>query len=196
MSVMAAGFAEWGPVVTAMHIGQRTLPSDSRILTNSFMAPPTPEQITAYHEAGHAVVALAQGRAVQRVSIVPNETRLGACEIKKGRVKPSDDDLETAILIFLGGLAAEARFTGRYGWGGAAQDLTEIRSMCLSRAGNEKRADKLARRMLDKVEHLLDQPGHWEAVKRIAAELQKSTTISGRAARHLFDDAIRQLDRN
>lgn len=158
------------------------------------MSAPTTEQITAYHEAGHAVIALAQGRAIQRVSIVPNESRLGACEIKKGRVNPPDDDLETAILIFLGGLAAEARYTGRYGWGGAGQDLEQVHSMCLSRAGNEKRAEKLAGRMLDKVEHLLQLPGHWNATKRIAAELLKSTTISGRAARHLFDEAIRDAD--
>ncbi len=160
------------------------------------MSSPTPEQITAYHEAGHAVVALALGRAIQRVSILPNESRLGACEIKKGAVKPSDDDLETAILVFLGGLAAEARFTGVYGWGGAAQDLQHVQSMCLSRAGNEKRADKLARRMLDKVEHLLQQQGNLMATERIAAELLKCTTISGRAARQLFDEGQQRAARN
>ena len=158
------------------------------------MPPLSPEQITAYHEAGHAVVALALGRAIQRVSILPNESRLGACEVKKGRVKPSDDELETAILIFLGGLAAEAKFTGRYGWGGASQDLEQVRSMCLSRAGNEKRAEKLAGRMLDKVEHLLHQSVHWSATKRIADELLKSTTISGRAARHLFEESVRSTE--
>jgi ATP-dependent Zn protease len=158
--------------------------------------PHSPEQITACHEAGHAVVALALGRAVQRVSILPDETRLGACEIRKGAVKPSDDDLETAMLVFLGGLAAEARLTGVYGWGGASQDLREVMSMCLGRAGNEKRAEKLAGRMLSKAEHVLNQPGMWEATQLIAAELVRRTTISGRAARHLFDEAQRQADRN
>jgi hypothetical protein len=67
--------------------------------------------------------------------------------------------------------------------------------MCLSRAGNEKRAEKLARRMLDKAEHLLDQPGLWAATQRIAAELLSRTTISGRAARHLFDEAQMHADR-
>jgi len=158
--------------------------------------PHSAEQITACHEAGHAVVALALGRAVQRVSILPDETRLGACTIRKGAVKPSDDDLETAILIFLGGLAAEAKLTGVYGWAGASQDLREVHAMCLSRAGNEKRAEKLARRMLDKTEHLLEQPGMWAATERIAAELLSRTTISGRAARHLFEQAQMQIDRN
>jgi len=158
--------------------------------------PHSSEEITACHEAGHAVIALALGRAVQRVSILPNETRLGACEIRKGAVKPSDDDLETAILIFLGGLAAEARLTGVYGWAGASQDLHEVHGMCLARAGNDKRAEKLIRRMISKAEHLLEQPGMWRATQLISAELLSRTTISGRAARHLFDQAQMQLDRN
>jgi ATP-dependent Zn protease len=158
--------------------------------------PHSSEEITACHEAGHAVVALALGRAVQRVSILPYETRLGACEIRKGAVKPSDDDLETAILIFLGGLAAEARLTGRYGWAGASQDLREVHAMCLARAGNDKRAEKLIRRMISKAEHVLEQPGMWLATQRIAAELLIRTTISGRAARHLFDEAQMQVERS
>ena len=70
------------------------------------------DQATAYHEAGHAVVALALGRAVQRVSILPDRERLGQCEFKKGLFRPSEDWLEREILIALGGIAAEARHTG------------------------------------------------------------------------------------
>ena len=86
----------------------------------------TPDLATAYHEAGHAVVALALGRPVQRVSIQPNHLRLGQCEIKKGSFRPSKDLLETEILILLGGLAAEARLTGNYNLAGAAQDLRGV----------------------------------------------------------------------
>ena len=43
--------------------------------------------------------------------------------------------------------------------------------------------------MLAKVEYLLADDGHWRAVERIAAELLKLGSISGRAARHLFDRA-------
>lgn len=148
------------------------------------------EVATAFHEAGHAVVALALGRPVQRVTIEPKQMRLGRCELKKGRFKPSQDILETEILILLGGPAAEARHTGRYDWGGASQDLRDVRSMTLRRAASERQVERLERRMLDKAEHLLDQPGIWLAVQRIADELLRCTTISGRAARHLFDEAV------
>ena len=46
--------------------------------------------------------------------------------------------------------------------------------------------------MLDKAEHLLDQPGVWSAIETIANELIRTTTISGRAARHFFDQATLQ----
>jgi ATP-dependent Zn protease len=153
----------------------------------------SPSEIaTAYHEAGHAVLALALGRPVQRVSIQPNHVRLGHCELKKGTFRPSHDALETEILFLLGGLAAEARHTGQYSWEGAAQDLRGVRSLTQARAGSERQVERLERRMLDKTEHILDQPGVWLAVTRIADELLRCTIISGRAARHLFDEAAAQ----
>lgn len=150
----------------------------------------------AYHEAGHAVIALALGRPVQRVSIQPNQLRQGQCELKKGTFRSSHDPLETEILILLGGLAAEARQTGEYGRGGAATDLRGVQALLQSRAGSPRQVARLERRMLDKVEHLLDQPGAWLAVERIAAELVRSTTMSGRAARHLFDEAVVAAERD
>lgn len=149
---------------------------------------------TAYHEAGHAVIALALGRNVQRVSILPNQLRLGQCELKKGRARAAHDPVEVDILILLGGVAAEACYTGEYAWGGAQQDLRAVRSMTMQRANGEKQVARLERRLLDKVEHLLADPAVWRATELIAAELLRCTTISGRAARHLFDQAAAQTE--
>src|SRR6185295_4967547 len=99
----------------------------------------TPSEIaTAYHEAGHAVMALALGRNVQRVSVQDNHLRLGHCEIKKGSFRPVKDAVETQILILLGGLAAETRQIGDYDSEGAAQDLREVRSLTQTRAGGQR----------------------------------------------------------
>ncbi|MDX1965663.1 MAG: hypothetical protein SFV23_00705 [Planctomycetaceae bacterium] len=153
----------------------------------------TPEETaTAYHEAGHAVLALALGRPVQRVTIEPNELRLGHCQLRKGTFRPSQDALETEILILLGGLAAEAKHTGEYGWGGAARDLRAVRAFTSLRGGSDRQVEKLERRLLDKTEYLLDRPGMWTAVELIAAELLRCTSISGRAARHFFEQAMSQ----
>ncbi|MES2792087.1 MAG: cell division protein FtsH [Planctomycetota bacterium] len=159
-------------------------------------SPFTADQIaTAYHEAGHAVMALAMGRPVQRVSVLPNQLRLGQCEIQKGSFRPSKDILETEILILLGGPAAEARVTGKFCYQGAAQDLRGVRKLVLRRATGEKQVERLERRMLDKTEHILEQSEVWLAIQKIASELLRCTTISGRAARHLFDEAVSQADK-
>ena len=148
------------------------------------------DDATAYHEAGHAVVALALGRPVEQVTIVPDRTHLGLCEFGKGTFRPSEDWLEREILIALGGIAAEAKHTGDYAWDAAHQDCQYVRRLAIERAG-ESRAERLERRLLSKAEHLLADEGHWRAVELIAAALLKSRVISGRTARHLFERGCR-----
>lgn len=141
---------------------------------------------TAYHEAGHAVVALALGRPVQHVSILPDRETAGQCEFGKSVFRPSEDWLEREILISLGGIAAEARFTGNYNWDGAGRDQKYVHRLAVQRAG-ERQAERLQRRLLAKAEHLLAKDGHWRAVELMVAELLRLGSISGRAARHLFE---------
>jgi ATP-dependent Zn protease len=153
------------------------------------------DQTTAYHEAGHAVLALILGRPVQRVSIVPDRDHLGICEFGKGVHRPSEDLLEREILIALGGIAAEARFTGNYAWDAAARDQKYVQRLTAQRAG-ERRAEKLQRRLLAKAEHLLANAGHWRAVELIAAELFQHREISGRTASHLFAQGCDQANKD
>jgi ATP-dependent Zn protease len=148
----------------------------------------TPDAATAYHEAGHAVVALALGRPVHGVSILANRDRLGQCEFRKGVYRPSEDWVEREILIALGGIAAEAIHSGAYGWAEADRDLRYVRDLTEQRAGR-RQAERLERRLLAKTEHLLAKPAHWRAVESIAAELLRRGEISGRAVRDLFDRA-------
>jgi ATP-dependent Zn protease len=152
------------------------------------MDTPQHDESTAYHEAGHAVVALALGRPIHKVSVLPDRERLGECQFGKSVFRPSEDWLEREILVALAGLAAEARFTGTYALPEAARDLQYVRGLAVQRAG-ERRAERLERRLLAKVEHLLAQEDNWRAVELIAAELMRAGEISGRTARHLFDRA-------
>jgi hypothetical protein len=146
---------------------------------------------TAYHEAGHAVVALALGRPLARVTIEPNSDHAGRCEIQKGAFRPSEDWLEREILISLGGIAAEARFTGHYSWETARRDEEYVHRLAVRRSG-ERQAERLQKRLLSKVEHLLAKEGHWQAVEAIAAELLRCGVISGLTARHLFERSCDQ----
>jgi ATP-dependent Zn protease len=144
---------------------------------------------TAYHEAGHAVVALALERPVDKVSIVPGKEYLGACHFRKGVTRPSMDLVEREILISLAGMAAQARHTGEYDVRGARRDLSVVRKLALDRVG-ERQIERFERRMLGKVENLLAEESHWAAIELLVAELMKTGTLSGRAARHLFDRAV------
>jgi hypothetical protein len=149
------------------------------------------DAVTAYHEAGHAVIALALGRTIHKVSVLPNRERLGECRFGKGNVRATDDWLEREILIALGGLAAEARFTGTYANEEAAQDLRFVRRLALERK-SDRAVERYEQRMLDKVEYMLSDEGTWRAVELIASELVKHGAISGRAARHLFETATKE----
>jgi len=149
---------------------------------------------TAYHEAGHAVMALLLGRAVHKVTVAPGQllsgVRLGACEMRKGRSKASNDPLEDEVLILLAGMVAESQWTGQYCRQGATQDLQAAgRLLSLNRAHNERQLERLEQRLIDKTEHLLGQTAVMQAIRWIAAELLDKTTLSGRAVRHLLTQA-------
>jgi len=162
-------------------------------MTNS--SPPPLESIpydraTAYHEAGHAVIALAHDRPVHRVSVLPTQLHLGLCEFKKGVQRGSVDVVEREILISLAGMAAEARLTGTYDRAAAGRDLKHARTLALQRAG-ERQLDRYERRMLAKVENLMGDELIWAAVESIAAALVRSGRISGREALHLYKLAMK-----
>lgn len=156
------------------------------------MSEPAPrhDEATAYHEAGHAVLALVLGRPVHKVSVLPNRERLGEVRFGTGSAKPTDDWLEREILIALAGPLAEARFTGTFGHAEAAQDLRFVRRLALQRK-SERAAERYEQRMSAKAEYLLGDEATWAAVVLIAAELMARGEISGRAARHLFERATR-----
>ncbi len=150
---------------------------------------------TAYHEAGHAVMAHLVGRPVEKVTIVPGQThsglsRLGACKIQKGRRRASQDPIEDEVLILLSGMVAESRVTGRYCPAGASQDLLMVQNLLsANRATNERQLQRLAKRMIDKTENLLQSPEAARAIELIANELLTNQTISGRAVRHFLERA-------
>jgi hypothetical protein len=147
---------------------------------------------TAYHEAGHAVVALSLGRTVEKCTIVRNSIRLGAVQLGNGRSQRQQDFFETEAMILLGGLVSEAKHTGQYNWGGAQQDLRALRRLTLSRVNTDQQIERLEKRLLDKTVHHLEQPGHWECVEVIVVELIRQQAISGRSARHLFDEVMKR----
>ena len=68
--------------------------------------------------------------------------------------------------------------------------MKHARKLMLYRA-TERSLERFERRMMGKVEHLLNDEHHWRAVEWIATELLKTGMISGRAAKHFYELATR-----
>ena len=155
-------------------------------------------RLTAYHEAGHAVMAIIVGRPIERVTIAPGRlqtggSRLGLCKIQKGRIKPSKDEVEDDVLILLAGMVAESHLTGRYCQSGAEQDLRMAERVLSNRARNEKQLERLLQRSLDKAESMLGDDVAALAIEWVAKEVLERETISGRSVRHLYEQAERKF---
>lgn len=166
--------------------------------TKANVSPDNPDRTaTAYHESGHAVVAISLGRQVKkatinRANLQTGGVRLGAVMFEKGRSKPTDDWLEDEVMILLAGMVAESRFTGRYCDQGAAVDLRAVDRLLDSRVRTERQLDKLRQRLINKTEHLLSDPAHSMAVEAVAKELLVKSEVSGRLVRHHLNQAIAQ----
>jgi ATP-dependent Zn protease len=152
---------------------------------------PKPDEATAYHEAGHAVVALVLGRPVEKVTIRENTLRLGQVQMSNRRGTPIKDEIEVQALILLAGVVSEARRTGEYNWRGAQQDMQGVRRLARFRASTEKQEERLQQRWLDKAEYLLDDEPTWRAITEVARELLEKKSLSGRAVAQILEICTR-----
>ncbi len=154
------------------------------------MEPLNADQLaTAYHEAGHAVVAMSLGRVVDQISIVRNTLRWGQMRLSRQRGRSSDDAAEAEILILFAGVIAEGLHTGQHNWQGANQDLRMIRRLIRSGTTTDRQQQKIERRLFDKCNYIIQQQSNWTAIEMIVGELQAKHTMSGRTAKIIFDRA-------
>lgn len=99
------------------------------------------KEITAYHEAGHALVAKSVDRnnRVTRVSIIPSTRGIGgfSLNIPQDKMYRTKNDLRGNIMIALGGRAAEEIIFGKDNiTTGASSDLEKATETALSMVGN------------------------------------------------------------
>jgi cell division protease FtsH len=87
------------------------------------------ERATAFHEAGHALVRLALGGKVDRVTIVPHGAAMGVTfSVPSENNRFTRESLATELAVLMGGRAAEEIFTGTVS-AGASSDIERASRM-------------------------------------------------------------------
>jgi len=154
------------------------------------------ERLTAFHEAGHAVMAQLCGRLLTEVEIVGDREHTGMVHSLAFPPDPADgvvpesevEDVELQLKVILAGTVAEAMVSGRHGWDETSGDLDA--------------AVRLGMRLVDDCEDVLplledigadvkrDLDRHWPAVEMLAAELLDRKALTGSEVRKLLTGVL------
>lgn len=165
-------------------------------------------EVTAYHEAGHAVADLALGRAFRYVTIEPDEDSLGHCmgvayrggqrlemDVYEGNNR-ARDWIERRVKTLLAGAIAERRFTGRNSSAGGWSDDRIAIDLLSHLCGTETfEIDAYLDLLIIRTRALLSVPHRWMAIQRLAAQLLDKQTVRYQDARAIADQAIADFSR-
>jgi ATP-dependent Zn protease len=142
------------------------------------------DELTAYHEAGHALMAIALGGQILHVSIEPNKDdgpqRFGE-SIVKWPVTAREQIELFEIQVSLAGPIAEMTYSGEIQSIGSVQEFADDWQRCLAHAAVLKSTVKEQLILLVQVQASLfkffESENSWAAVSAIADELLAHETI-------------------
>ncbi len=155
------------------------------------MAPDFAERLSAYHEAGHAVMAQLCGRQVTEVEIIGDREHTGSVQslaylpdpVEFDRPEDEAEEVVRRLKVILAGIVAEEIISGREQWDDSNQDLDT--------------AVRLAMRLVDDCEDVMplleetrtemkrELRRHWSAVEMLAGELLVHKVLTGSEVRRL-----------
>ncbi len=141
--------------------------------------------LTAYHEAGHAVMAHVDGQRVVGLELHEGGELVGAFHSvvlgRTGSGPASLDDLDRRVRCALAGMVAESRLSGTRTWNERSDDLDLAVRLAVRRVGDCEQVLPYLERARDEVTRVLDS--HWPAVAALARRLLLSGRIEGAVAR-------------
>lgn len=155
---------------------------------------------SAYHEAGHAVVAYVLGQPVTDIATVLDPENLGRClyaelrdfdpDLPRPYGGPQDEGVaERQILSYLAGPIAESTLTGEKDWRktGGNGDIPRAVDLAMYLTGDIKRTEAYLKRLWLQTEELITDPGNWAAIEALAAELVEHHQIDEERARMILE---------
>jgi ATP-dependent Zn protease len=152
--------------------------------------------LTAYHEAGHAVMAQLCGQRITEVEIVGDDDHLGTVRSLRFPEDPSpeaDPHLPTApverrLLCTAAGMVAEAMVSGRRDWDESSEDLDAAVRLAMKVVDDCDRVIPFLELVRDHTEELLRR--NWPAVSTLAEALMEHRRLTGEQVRRLLEPLL------
>jgi hypothetical protein len=153
----------------------------------------------AYHEAGHAGVAVLLGLRLERVELTPDHpVHLGCCLERVddlpalGRAVERGDEnvILPQLKVLLAGRAAQQKSGFDDVPNGDQHDLETARRVATNMIGCPSKAEELLDALQDHTRGLLDVPGVWAGVEALARELLRAGNVEGDAAHRILNEAV------
>lgn len=144
------------------------------------------ERLTAFHEAGHALMAELCGQLLTEVEIIGDREHTGSVQslaFPPNR-EAETEDIERHLKIILAGTVAEAMVSGRKGWDETSEDLDAAVRLGMRLVDDCEDVLPLLKDIGAGVERVLNR--HWPAVEVLAAELLDRKTLTGSDVRNLL----------
>lgn len=156
----------------------------------------SPERLTAYHEAGHALASELYGQVLTRVEIVGDSEHSGTTVALRF---PSDTDegqtsqatlkaVEDQLRCVLAGTVAEMMVAGREDWDEPSEDLDVAVRLAMKLVDDCEDVLPLLEDVRMDLERILRE--RWAAVERLAEELIRRKSLSGAEVRQILESTL------
>lgn len=157
---------------------------------------------TAYHEAGHAVVAYCLRRRFAEVSIIPADDTRGHVGRPGNAIEGLDpymdaesartrNRIEAEIMVYFAGGVAEWIFSGRHGKGTGRDDDAVI-TFAEHVVSSHDELEAYISWLWIKTRNLLSEDYCWAAVQALAKALLEQKEIGHRQARKIISTAFEE----
>jgi len=151
-----------------------------------------PLRLTAYHEAGHAVMAQLCGQRITEVEIIGDAEHAGSVRSLRIHEEQEPDvdssiptaPIERSLLCLVAGMVAEAMVSGHRSWDEGCEDLDAAVRLAMQVVGDCERVLPFLEIAREHTEGLLES--HWPAVEALASSLIERRRMTGEEVRRLL----------